>query len=56
MLHSIVGVRTIFLSTPSVRRATPCYYDTITSRKISIHALRAEGDVDELWGSSKDED
>ena len=34
----------VFLSTPSVRRATPWQSSQIGSRFISIHALRAEGD------------
>ncbi len=33
-----------FLSTPSARRATGLGYDYYTSHKISIHALREEGD------------
>ena len=34
-----------FLSTPSARRATGLGYDYYTSHKISIHALREEGDI-----------
>ena len=34
----------IFLSTPSARRATVCTFDWVKSAKISIHALREEGD------------
>ena len=35
----------IFLSTPSARRATVCTFDWVKSAKISIHALREEGDL-----------
>ena len=35
---------TIFLSTPSARRATTVFRDSSTITKISIHALREEGD------------
>ena len=34
-----------FLSTPSARRATPCRFHLINNKRISIHALREEGDV-----------
>ena len=34
-----------FLSTPSVRRATPPQSATAPTTMISIHALRAEGDA-----------
>ena len=36
----------IFLSTPSARRATACNVVQIQLDKISIHALREEGDWD----------
>ena len=36
--------RAIFLSTPSARRATTKKYQLKKSKKISIHALREEGD------------
>ena len=35
---------TIFLSTPSARRATSLYIESIKRSQISIHALREEGD------------
>ena len=35
----------IFLSTPSARRATDVICDTIRVSRISIHALREEGDA-----------
>ena len=38
----------LFLSTPSVRRATGAAVDRHTGRQISIHALRAEGDCSDL--------
>ena len=38
----------IFLSTPSARRATPALYESCLTLDISIHALREEGDVDQL--------
>ena len=39
------GSRDTFLSTPSARRATlPCQF-AVSSRRISIHALREEGDA-----------
>ena len=38
------GQRETFLSTPSARRATCVCCDTFTHGKISIHALREEGD------------
>ena len=34
----------VFLSTPSVRRATPWRQSCPDNGRISIHALRAEGD------------
>ena len=37
-------VKKIFLSTPSVRRATPGPHGFQPSQHISIHALRTEGD------------
>ena len=36
---------TVFLSTPSARRATDELGELITNREISIHALREEGDA-----------
>ena len=36
-----------FLSTPSARRATCRYYQTLETYHISIHALREEGDSHE---------
>ena len=35
----------IFLSTPSARRATKAYYQLYKEYRISIHALREEGDI-----------
>ena len=35
-----------FLSTPSARRATPEVYARRVRDRISIHALREEGDAD----------
>ena len=40
----IIFIALLFLSTPSVRRATGSYYFAFTCSVISIHALRAEGD------------
>ena len=34
-----------FLSTPSARRATPALFDLTSLQRISIHALREEGDA-----------
>ena len=34
----------VFLSTPSARRATPLLAEAVNLRRISIHALREEGD------------
>ena len=42
----------IFLSTPSVRRATWCQWFCTHSCVISIHALREEGDVSIFWDSA----
>ena len=42
----------IFLSTPSARRATPRSVRFHSSRNISIHALREEGDASSLSSSS----
>ena len=39
-----VSTMKIFLSTPSARRATPVQRSLRTVRRISIHALREEGD------------
>ena len=38
-------ISAIFLSTPSARRATSSVRPEILQRRISIHALREEGDV-----------
>ena len=38
----------IFLSTPSARRATYPFFPKNRARTISIHALREEGDVDNV--------
>ena len=38
----------IFLSTPSARRATPAVNGTRHTYRISIHALREEGDTSRL--------
>ena len=35
---------TPFLSTPSARRATYCFFNKFFFKVISIHALREEGD------------
>ena len=43
----LIVLATKFLSTPSARRATVLISITFSSLKISIHALREEGD-DEL--------
>ena len=43
---------TIFLSTPSARRATDALTDVFSRIKISIHALREEGDLFFLMGGS----
>ena len=40
-----INARTIFLSTPSARRATPTIQRTGCVAPISIHALREEGDA-----------
>ena len=42
---------TVFLSTPSARRATPECYSRKADLQISIHALREEGDtsVFSIW-------
>ena len=40
--------RYLFLSTPSARRATKRYYDAHEIQRISIHALREEGDKREI--------
>ena len=42
------GRRWRFLSTPSARRATPCRFHLINNKRISIHALREEGDSSQL--------
>ena len=43
-LAVVVVVGTVFLSTPSARRATIQTKKAKKSKKISIHALREEGD------------
>ncbi len=42
------GFRLIFQSTPSARRATRCDVVDLQVLKISIHALREEGDCASL--------
>ena len=46
----------LFLSTPSARRATPSGAGRKPSKNISIHALREEGDIDELREIAVEED
>ena len=41
---AVAGLRLLFLSTPSARRATSSLLPVITPLLISIHALREEGD------------
>ena len=41
---ALVALASLFLSTPSARRATDKAYGKNRSEKISIHALREEGD------------
>ena len=43
-----------FLSTPSARRATDFYYPVFANLGISIHALREEGDVPDLFCADHD--
>ena len=43
---ALVALASLFLSTPSARRATDKAYGKNRSEKISIHALREEGDAD----------
>ena len=45
---ALVALASLFLSTPSARRATDKAYGKNRSEKISIHALREEGDVHRL--------
>ena len=45
---------TIFLSTPSARRATRCGVPRRWGISISIHALREEGDQSSVCSSSMD--
>ena len=45
--------KTIFLSTPSARRATDCGNALSGLFRISIHALREEGDLDS-WHYAQD--
>ena len=42
----------IFLSTPSARRATYCFFNKFFFKVISIHALREEGDNRQLLQTS----
>ena len=49
------GYVTIFLSTPSARRATPDTATKVVLYEISIHALREEGDLNELPDGNKEE-
>ena len=42
------GKAAVFLSTPSARRATPTGFCLLAPCRISIHALREEGDLGEL--------
>ena len=44
MLDAIGERQDVFLSTPSARRATPLETDGSKEYRISIHALREEGD------------
>ena len=39
-----IVLTTLFLSTPSARRATQPFRPNLTEKVISIHALREEGD------------
>ena len=43
-IHGVSSTSPIFQSTPSARRATPALSDKTAQGKISIHALREEGD------------
>ena len=45
LLLLFFSCRAIFQSTPSVGRATVCWYWMTSRQKISIHALRGEGDT-----------
>ena len=45
LLLIILNMKGIFLSTPSARRATLDFWHYADNYKISIHALREEGDV-----------
>ena len=40
----VTDTKLVFLSTPSGWRATPAFQLMIAAAKISIHALRVEGD------------
>ena len=45
-MHIHIGKYIIkFLSTPSARRATPGTHNVYKRHRISIHALREEGDL-----------
>ena len=46
-MYSVAHYGEQFLSTPSARRATGSGRVALRSKRISIHALREEGD---LWG------
>ena len=48
MAASILEEQVEFLSTPSARRATLCKGREQGSEQISIHALREEGDEDNI--------
>ena len=45
-MASILDSMVVFLSTPSARRATNTPADVYVINRISIHALREEGDVE----------
>ena len=42
---ALVALASLFLSTPSARRATKRQWPRPTAKTISIHALREEGDA-----------
>ena len=42
---ALVALASLFLSTPSARRATQPWHSLPIRRHISIHALREEGDL-----------
>ena len=47
---ALVALASLFLSTPSARRATPDRQLRQLSSRISIHALREEGDM--VWSGN----